>query len=78
MTPKVTIIIPVYNRFDLIGDTLNSIFNQTYTLCISNFGFSIKKGAAELGTNHWSFNKDAITAWTVSGGTLVLYVWKSF
>lgn len=30
MSPTVSIIIPVYNRFDLIGDTLDSISKQTF------------------------------------------------
>jgi len=29
--PKISIIIPTYNRADLIKETLNSIFNQTYS-----------------------------------------------
>ena len=27
---KISIIIPTYNRFDQLGELLNSIFNQTY------------------------------------------------
>ncbi len=30
MTPTLTIVVPVYNRQDILSPTLNSIFNQTY------------------------------------------------
>lgn len=46
MTPKITVVIPSYNKVKFIGDTLKSIFKQNY----DNFEVIIQDGGSTDGT----------------------------
>jgi len=67
MKPLVSIIIPTYNRAHLIGETLESVVNQSYT----NWAKDKQKGANACRNYGFKISKGNIINWLDSDDLLI-------